>query len=305
MIIFSLIILFLLPSSYLVVSWRLDTQNADDALLKRLSFIAGSIPRVLKMPEQSENITQDVDAAFSSSELIYPSLLGDSVLAHDYNDLKECWNTIKEQQYNTEQSLERQAEVCWLKANKTIFSLYYRIEDARKKMMNTLFFLGIVGALLVTFLLFQIYRYVRIDLETNLMIDLQSGLYNSDAFLEECVRNCIAANRSQLPFSVVLLKFPDTKRNTKEVKNIVLLLRKSCRREEKLYKIGPSSYALLTFNTRAYDLDPLYDRLQNNFAEHKERFLHIVMEYELSTDVEAFGPKCLEALGKIDAPAMF
>jgi GGDEF domain-containing protein len=303
----TIVILLMLPLTYFTVSLQLEKQNNDDAFLKRLTFIGGSIQRLIKLPEHPAGLAADIDEAFRSSEEIYPALLhpndDEAALATDYFKLKACWDTVKKMMRSASPGLQKQGEICWLQTNKTIFDLHYVIDNKRKAMLNDIFMLAFFGALLLLFLLYQIFKYVRTDLEQNQLVDLKTGLFNTRAFLEESVRSCILASRTATPYSIILIKFHDKKKSARSVKLIVENLKKSSRREEKLFKLSPVSYAIITVNTPKKELSPLIDRLTANLTALQNRFVYDILEYLPGSDTEKFGPFCLERLSQMDTPS--
>lgn len=297
---FTIAILLMLPIIYFTVSLQLESQSDDDALLKRLTFVGGSVQRLIKLPDHPADLAESIDDAFSSAEAIYPALGhpdGDeAALAKDYFELKACWHTVKKAAEESASDLQKQGEICWLSANKTIFDLHNVIDARRRGMLDNIFMIAIFGALLVVFLLYEIYRYVHTGLEKNQFVDLETGLFNTHAFLEECARYCSAASRSGRPFSVVLIKFHDAKARRGSLGKIVDRLKRKSRREEKLFRLSTFAFALMTVDTPKSGLAPLVDRLKANLSMFQNGFSCSVLEYTPQHNADAFGPFCLKHL---------
>ena len=300
---FTIAILLMLPIIYFTVSLQLESQSDDDALLKRLHFIGGSVQRLIKLPEHPSGLADSIDDAFESAEAVYPALLhpdsGQASLSHDYFELKACWHAVKNAAQEASADLQKQGEICWLSANKAIFDLHNVIDDRRRSMLDNLFMIAVFGALLVVFLLYEIYRYVHTGLEKNQFVDLETGLFNVHAFLGECARNCSAASRSGHPYSVVLIKFHDEKPRKGSLEQIVGRLKRKSRREEKLFKLSSLSFALITVNTPKRELGPLLDRINANLSMFQNGLECAVLEYTPYDDADAFGPFCLKHLDKM------
>lgn len=302
--VFTILMLLLLPISYYIVSFQIERQNDDEALLKRLMFAGGAIQRVLKQPDDAESQIADIEDAFASAETRYPSLSHpapfEHTLAADYVDFKSCWQSAKEQLPSGPDALSQQAELCWLKGNKTVFDLYNVMQHKRKKMLNDLYMLGAFGTLLLLFLLYQIYRYVHGDLEKNRMIDARTGFYNASAFLSEATASAVLAKRLRNAFATVLIKFSEECTDTKSVKSIAEQLQKSCRQEEKLFLLGTGSFALMTAHTEAFNPEPLRSRLQADLSGFPCRFVIEVLSFSPADDeADAFGPACLQRLERL------
>ncbi|MHC3993840.1 nucleotidyl cyclase domain-containing protein [Thiomicrolovo sp. ZZH C-3] len=293
---FTVIILLLLPLAYFTVSYQLDNRNDDEALLKRITFIGGSIQRYIKNPEEHKGIETEIDEAFRSSELVYPALLqpgeAEMMLARSYLAVKSCWETIKTTSATTDGTFTKEGELCWLQGNHALFDLHNVMKAKSKRLLNTLFMLGLFGSLLILYLLYLIYRYVRVDLETNQRIDLQTGLYNTQAFLEECTVHALTARREHASFSVVLMVFDKQATRKRPLRQLLKDLHDSCRREEKLFRLSPVAFALLTSHAHAADLVPLTERLQRMLKNDHLLALQ-TEEYSPDTDAEAFGLACL------------
>lgn len=298
-----LLVIIIFPASYVLVSNQFNSEQKDAQLLKRLTFINGSVQRYIKLPEHPQSLAADIDTAFSSAENLYPSLTDASVLSMDYRDLKRCWNSIERQTKLNPNALKELSEICWLKANKTIFDLQFIIDTKRKHLMNTLYFLGVLAAFSLGFLMFQIFRYVRSGLEMHQKVDLESGLYNANAFLEECTREAIASIRARLPLSILLIKLPAGLITNATLKPIQNALTQSCRREEKLFRISDNGFALITFNTRSDNLEPLINRLEKNLkdAMKEKKLVYVTKEFDRDEDAEAFGASCLLTLDRLKA----
>ncbi|UFS63152.1 hypothetical protein LOH54_03265 [Sulfurimonas sp. HSL-3221] len=293
---FTVILLLLLPLAYFTVSYQLDNRNDDEALLKRLTFIGGSIQRYITNPAENGGIETEIDEAFRSSELVYPALLhpgeAERTLAGSYGTMKACWEMIKTASGTADETLNKEGELCWLHGNHTLFDLHNVMKEKSKRLLNTLFMLGLFGSLLIFYLLYLIYRYVRIDLETNQRIDFQTGLFNAQAFLDECTGHALAAQREHASFSVILMVFDKEAIHRRNLKQLVKDLHDSCRREEKLFRLSPAAFALLTSHAHAADLVPLSERLQRMLKN--DHLLAIqTEEYSPETDAEAFGLACL------------
>jgi len=298
--VFTVVILILLPISYFIVSYQLESRNDEEALLKRLTFIGGSIQRFIKLPDHPAGLIAEIDEAFSSAEEVYPDLLKPSeeeaALSRDYFAFKACWERVQQAAARAPETLKKEGELCWLQGNKAIFDLHYVMEQRSKSMLDSLFMLGLFGTLLILYLLYQIYRYVHVDLENHQMIDLPTGLYNTNAFLQECAVGALSSNRNRSPFSAVLMKF-DKKNNTqKQIDDITRQLKRICRREEKLFHLSDASFALLTADAKSSELGPLIDRLQKNLSECRYGFAVATVEFSPGADAEAFGAACLSRL---------
>ena len=76
------------------------------------------------------------------------------------------------------------------------------------------------------------------------------------------------------------------------LKRLVTDMQNSSRREEKLFRLSPVSFALLTPHTHVADLTPLTERLQH-ILEHDHLRSIQTLEYDPATDAEAFGLACL------------
>jgi GGDEF domain-containing protein len=242
----------------------------------------------------------EIDGAFSSAETVYPGLLDPSgdetALARDYFAFKACWERVQQTTFTDDETLKKEGELCWLRGNKVIFDLHYVMEQRSKSMLNNLFILGLFGSLLILYLLYQIYRYVHDDLETHQMIDLQTGLYNANAFLEECAIDAVSSQRNRAPLSVVLMKFSRNNKTQKQIGAIAGQLKQSCRREEKLFHLSNASFALLTPNTKSSELGPLIERIHKNLSQAQGHFTIETFELSPETDAEAFGPAALSRL---------
>ncbi|WP_345989499.1 hypothetical protein WCX18_03155 [Sulfurimonas sp. HSL1-2] len=294
--VFTIMLLLLLPMAYFTVSYQVDSRNDDDALLKRLTYIGGSMQRFIKEPASSEGIALEIDEAFQSSEHVYPVLLNpgreEQALADSYQVLKRCWERIKTVTAWSETSLKKQSELCWLHGNHALFDLHNVIKAKSDRLLNTLFMLGLFGTLLILYLFYLIYRYVRVDLEGHQSVDLQTGLYNAQAFIEECTVHALGAQRGHAPLSVVLMIFARDAVRGRSLKRLVTDMQNGCRREEKLFRLSPVSFALLTPHSHVADLAPLTERLQHILESDHLRNIQ-TLEYDPATDAEAFGLACL------------
>ena len=173
------------------------------------------------------------------------------------------------------------------------------MQHRRKAMLNDLFMLVLFGALLLASLLYLIFRYVRSDLEAHRLVEAETALFNRHAFVEECTRSSIAAVRNGTIYSVLMMRFSEKKTDRRSVEKIVEQLKKSCRREEKLFRIADAEYALIAADTRKSDLAPLTERLRENLSAFRESFACEILEYAPDTDPEAFAAACLAKTERI------
>ncbi|WP_345986147.1 hypothetical protein WCX49_03250 [Sulfurimonas sp. HSL-1656] len=294
--VFTVMLVLLLPLAYFTVSYQLDKRENDEVLLKRLILIDGSMQLYLNNGVENGREASEIDEAFLSTEALYPALLNpdktEVTLARSYGAMRACWDTIKMTSGTTDETLKEGGELCLLHSNHALFDLNNVMKVKSERLLNTLFMLGLFGTLLILYLFYLIYRYVRVDLEGHQSVDLQTGLYNAKAFIEECTVHALDTQRGHAPLSVVVMVFAKDAVRGRSLKRLVTDMQNSCRREEKLFRLSAVSFALLTPHTRIADLTPLTERLQHILESDHLRSIQ-TLEYDPTTDAEAFGLACL------------
>lgn len=294
----------IIPIIYYLVSIRMENAKDDAAMLNRLSFIAISIQRYENTPMKT--IEMDIYEAFNSIYKTYlPFYTKDSsntVAFHqDIDNLRMCW--FKARNAVTDQLRRKKfIELCWLKANKAIFDFHYLLEEKRILLKNYVYMLSMFTLLLLFFLLYKLYIYVRHELEENQLIDLDTHLYNQKLFLQELSRYCHYSQRHKHPFTVLLIEIipPARKSNLDTLAQIVA---EEKRKDEPLYSVGKGKFALIAFQKRDQKeakLIPLIERLSQKASHFHERFYFRTLFYEPTFNEKHFAKLCLEAFDEME-----
>lgn len=269
--ILSLLLLTLFPVSYYYIKSEFHSLDNDAAAMKRLSFITGSIQRLVRTDTYSPQQSNDIDSALASLEKIYitnpqnTEVFSETNFLEDYRQFLHYWESMKRAlETNQTESLDRLSETCWLYSNKILFHVQFISEQKQAALADAVFFTTLVSSMLALLLLLFILYHVRGALEKTALYDPLTHLFNERYFREELLRQCELGKRNDLPLSMMMI---DAKGDEKSVKSAAEVLGGMTRASDTLFYLEKALFAIIAPNLDDGGLQGFINRFEDALRE--------------------------------------
>lgn len=268
-----------LPAAIYLTHTLLNSLKDDSRSINAIGYIRGSMQRLSKdysHPQQAliiENVQQRF--AFIESTFIKHHRLQDQshLFMEELTRLKQVWSTLvlTLQNKGDPKILFTLSEECWRIADNATNAAEFLSTHAYDRLIATVILLGIFVFFLLILTLYFIQKEVKNHLESSVVIDSLTHLYNRFYFIEQINRAIKAFTRNAEPFSLIFVDIDHFKTvndryghpvGDRVLKSFAHLLKKSLRAEDEGFRYGGEEFVILAKSTALEEAYLLAERLR-------------------------------------------
>jgi len=277
-------LIFIFPASIFLTLYILGNIKDDASAINAIGYIRGSIQRisVSSSPVQQEEIIQKIEEKFSFIDQgfvnTYKNNLNQYQFKSKYDDLKTYWKNLKKhRQLKFGKNNLIDYNSYWDKANEAADAAENISTKAHEKLIDIILGLGafIFSLLIVT--LYIIQKEVKNRLESTVIRDPLTQLYNRTYLIEQLNKYIKSYGRKGNAFSLIFIdvdyfkKINDTYGHTvgdRVLKEFSSLLQAELRAEDSGFRYGGEEFVILTTSTQIKQAIQLAERLRKKVESY-------------------------------------
>ena len=273
------ILLTTLPTAIYLTHTLLNSLKDDSRSINAIGYIRGSMQRLSKdysHPQQAiiiENVQQRF--AFIESTFIkhHRAQEQSRLFMEQFTRLKQAWNTLLQVLRSPQDTtvLFTLSEQCWHIADDATNAAESLSTHAHERLIATVIVLGLFIFFLLLLTLYFIQKEVKNHLESSVIIDPLTHLYNRFYFIEQINRAIKTFARNAEPFSLIFVDIDHFKTvndqyghpvGDRVLKSFAHLLKKSLRAEDEGFSYGGEEFVILAKSTPLEEAYLLAERLR-------------------------------------------
>ncbi len=285
LIILVLILIATLPLGLQLSLSELHKMENDSLTINNIGYIRGSSQRIIKSSIKDERgyIMQSVENRFRQIEQNFIHTHSDyfeqfDFIAH-YTKLIQSWHALTQALKSSagQESLEQLTEACWQAADQTTNAAAKISKRKYDRTVLTVFSIGSLIFVILLFTLYLIYVEVRSQLETNIILDPLTKLYNRFHLLEVLQRRIHTYERQHNPFSLLFIdidhfkQINDTyghRKGDEVLKGFSKLLKTNLRGDDVAFRYGGEEFVILATHENAAQAYVLSERVRKLTYAH-------------------------------------
>lgn len=279
-----IVLVFLaLPISIFVISNALNQHKHDAEILNYIGFIRGSTQRYHKLddPAKREQVVKEIEEKFDYLKF---DVVGNSIFQHpdfirDFDLFKAQWNAFHKA-VNAQAPLDELntlAARCWELANQTNITAQTISANKHEQLITIILVVGFFTLVLLFYILYIIHYEVRNYLETNIIRDPLTQLYNRIYLIEQLQYAVKSYKRQKQPFVLIFMDIDFFKQVNDTyghamgdtiLVELSQLLGEELREEDLGFRFGGEEFVILAKNTSLKEGCQMAERLRQKVESY-------------------------------------
>lgn len=190
------IAVLLLPFSFYFVYTSFETMQQDTKIVRKTSWLAGAIGKNdAKTVQNIDKSLQDI-ALWTDNNNDTSLYIGANTLSEDFEKVRTCWT-------NNKKDLAVVSSKCYTLSKSMALNIEKMVYLRQDKIINMFYISLTFGMIFILLIIYLIRTYIRIQMQKNAIIDVETTLFNKKYFLSSLKSMYARAVRHQYPLSTL------------------------------------------------------------------------------------------------------